>query len=181
MIDSDDVEAASLFAETLTTTLTEPVAGVLRSIEQTRDTLAEAMHVAASVSGRSAPDELPKPSGMPMLDVSEISKKIVIEKPVMLSLLGKGVLTSYIRRKLENEYDRALLEFLSLYANRLRRWMEQSVNALRNAFTAFADVHRAHFEAALASGSADTSAVQNDLRMLREWETVDQESVIGIA
>jgi len=72
-----------------------------------------------------------------------------------------------------------LLEFLSLYANRLRRWMEQSINALRNAFTAFADMQRAHFEAAPDSGSADMSAIQSDLRILREWEAADQESVIG--
>jgi len=116
---------------------------------------------------------------MPTGDVDEISQKIVIEKPAMLSLLGKGMLTSHVRRKLETEYDRALLEFLRLYANRLRRWMEQSINALRTAFTAFADMHRAHFEAVPASGSADTSAVQHDLRMLREWGTTDQESAIG--
>jgi GTP-binding protein EngB required for normal cell division len=179
LVDSDNVEAASIFAETLTTALTEPVGGILRSIEQTRDTLAEAMHVAASVTGRGTPDELPKPSGMPMLDVSEISKKIVIEKPAVLSLLGKGMLTSHVRRKLETEYDRALLEFLSLYANRLRRWMEQSVYALRNAFAESADMHRSQFENAPVSSSPDTSAVQNDLRVLREWESTDQESVVS--
>ena len=98
------------------------------------------------------PDELPKPAGMPVLDVSEISKQIVIEKPAVLSLLGKGMLTSHVRRKVEIEYDRALLGFLSLYANRLRRWMEQNINALRNAFTAFADMHRAHFNTAAVPG-----------------------------
>ncbi|PYJ47982.1 MAG: hypothetical protein DME87_14485 [Verrucomicrobia bacterium] len=57
--------------------------------------------------------------------------------------------------------------------------MEHSINALRNAFAAFADMHRAQFENAPASGSADTSAVQHDLRMLREWGTTYQESAIG--
>jgi GTP-binding protein EngB required for normal cell division len=179
LIESDNVDTASIFAKTLTRMIAEPVAATLRSIEQTREALAKAMEVATSGSGRSAPEELPQPAGMPMVDVSEISQKIVIEKPAVLSLLGKGVLTSHVRRKLENDYDRALLEFLSLYANRLRRWMEQSISALRNAFTAFADMHRAHFEAAPASGSADTSAVPHDLRMLREWGTTDQESAIG--
>jgi hypothetical protein len=113
-----------------------------------------------------------------MLDVTEISAKIVIEKPAVLSLLGKGMVAAHVRRKLENEYDRALLDFLSLYANRLRRWMEQSINALRNAFAAFADMHRAHFEAAPADVS-DTSVVQNDLRILRDWESADQESAVG--
>ena len=118
-----------------------------------------------------APDELPKPAGMPMLDVNKISQKIVIEKPRILSLFGKNVLASQVRRKLESEYDRALLEFLSLYANRLRRWMEQSINALRNAFNEFSDIHRTHFEG--APTPSDTSEIQKDLWILREWETAD--------
>jgi GTP-binding protein EngB required for normal cell division len=179
LIESDNVDTAPIFAETLTRMIAEPVAATLRSIEQTREVLAKAMELAASTSGRSAPEELPQPAGMPMVDVGEISQKIEIQKPAMLSLLGKGMLISHVRRKLETEYDRALLDFLSLYANRLRRWMEQSINALRNAFTAFADMHRAHFEAAPDSGSADMSAIQSDLRILREWEAADQESVIG--
>jgi hypothetical protein len=118
-----------------------------------------------------APDELPKPAGMPMLDVNEISQKIVIEKPRILSLFGKNVLASQVRRKLESEYDRALLEFLSLYANRLRRWMEQSINSLRNAFNEFSDIHRTHFEG--APTPSDTSEIQKDLWILRELETAD--------
>jgi len=55
-------------------------------------------------------------------------------------------MASKIRRQLDEQYDRALLEFLSLYANRLRRWMERSINGLRNAFNAFADIYRANFE-----------------------------------
>ena len=140
LIESDNVDTASIFAETVARMIAEPVAATLRSIEQTREALAKVIALAASASGRSAPEELPQPAGMPMVDVDEISQKIVIEKPAMLSLLGKGMLTSHVRRKLETEYDRAVLEFLSLYANRLRRWMEQSINALRNAFTAFADM-----------------------------------------
>jgi GTP-binding protein EngB required for normal cell division len=178
LMESDDVDAAALFAETLTSMLADPVAGILRSIEETRDVLDEAMQVAASGRDGTAPDELPKPVGMPMLDVSEISNKIVVEKPAVLSLLGKGMVASHVRRKLKSEYDRALLEFLSLYANRLRRWMEQSINALRNAFAAFADMYRVHFEAAPDSGSADMSAIQSDLRILRDWQSADQEPVV---
>ena len=88
-----------------------------------------------------------------------------------------------MRRKLENEYDRALLEFLSLYANRLRRWMEKSINVPRNAFAAFADMNRAQFEDAPFVASFDVSAIQIDLRILSEWEAADQKSlsVIGRA
>src|SRR5439155_10647323 len=179
LIESDNVETGSIFAETLTRMIAEPVAATLRSIEQTRDALAKTMEFAATTSGRNAPEELPQPAGMPMVDIGEISQKIVIQKPAMVSLFGKGILTSHVRRKLENEYDRVLLEFLSLYANRLRRWMEQSINTLRTAFTAFADMHRAHFEAAPASGLSNPSAVQDDLRILRKWATATEESPLG--
>jgi hypothetical protein len=132
------------------------------------------MNVIVSFSGSDVAEELPKPTGMPMMDVNEISRMIAIEKPRVLSLLGKRVLVSHVRRRLENEHDRPLLEFLNLYANRLRRWMEQSIYALRNAFTAFADLHRARFEAAPASvGATNMTAVENDLRILHEWDTAN--------
>ena len=127
------------------------------------------MQLAASASNWAVPEKLPKPAGMPALDIGEISKKIVVEKPSVLSLFGTGMLTSHVRRKLENEYDRALLDFLSLYANRLRRWMEQSINALRTAFTAFADMHRAQFENSQFASSPDSSTIENDLRILQTW------------
>jgi hypothetical protein len=135
------------------------------------------METAVSASGWTVPDELPKPAGMPMLDVGEVAQKMVIEKPRVLSLFGKSAVASYVRRRLENVYDRRLLEFLSLYANRLRRWMEQSINALRNAFNGFSDMHRAHFEAAPAA--SDASDIQKDLWILREWEAADAVPGIG--
>ncbi len=170
LTESDHADASSIFAETLTCMLAEPVAGTLRSLEQTRETLAGAMQFAASASHWAVPEKLPKPAGMPALDVGEISKKIVVEKPSILSLFGTGMLTSHVRRKLENEYDRALLDFLSLYANRLRRWMEQSINALRTAFAAFADMHRAQFENSQFASSPDSSTIENDLRILQSWD-----------
>lgn len=127
LIESGNAHPGSIFSETLKSLIAEPVAATLRSIEQTRSALAKTVETAASASEWSAPDELPKPTGMPMLDINEISQKIMIEKPRLLSLLGKNVLASHVRRKLESEYDRPLLEFLSLYANRLRRWMEQRI------------------------------------------------------
>jgi GTP-binding protein EngB required for normal cell division len=179
LTESDNANAASIFSETLMSLIAEPVAATLRSIEQTRETLAKAMQVAASALGGGTYDELPKPAGMPMLDVNEICQKIVIEKPRMLSLLGKGALASHVRRKLEQQYDRMLLEFLSLYANRLRRWMEHSINALLNGFNAFADVYRARFEAApTAGGSSDRSVIHSDLRILREWDIADEQPEI---
>jgi GTP-binding protein EngB required for normal cell division len=181
LIESGNADVSSFFSETLKSLIAEPAAAPLRSVEQTRSELVKAVETATSASGWTIPDELPKPAGMPMLDVNEISQKMVIERPRVLSLFGKSAVASQVRRKLESEYDRALLEFLSLYANRLRRWMEESINALRNAFNEFSDMHRAHFEAAPAAADlTDISAVQNDLRILREWDTADAAPVIGL-
>jgi GTP-binding protein EngB required for normal cell division len=178
--ESDNADPASIFSETLTQMIAEPVAATLRCIEQTREALTRAMQLAAATSGHSTPDELPKPAGMPMLDVGEISRGIVIEKPLMLLFLGKGAVASNVRRQLDQQYDRALLEFLSLYANRLRRWMEQSINALRNAFNAFVDMYRANFDAAPATAiPADSLVVENDLQILRQWSTASQAAAVS--
>jgi hypothetical protein len=58
--------------------------------------------------------------------------------------------------------------------------MEQSINALRNAFNAFADMYRANFEAAPAAATpADSSVVENDLQILREWNTANQAAAVN--
>ena len=172
LMESDNVDTASIFSDTLTSLIVEPVAATLHSIEETREGLAKAMAIVASASGQDSSEQLPKPTGMPIVDVNEISQRIVIGKPRVLSFLGKGVLAAHVRRKLETQYDRALLEFLSLYANRLRRWMEQSINALRTAFNVFADMYRAHFDgSAFATSPTDSAAIQSDLRILREWDS----------
>src|SRR5262249_21235084 len=76
--------------------------------------------------------------------------------------------------------DRAVLEFLSLYANRLRRWMEQSIAALRDAFNAFADMYRARFEFAPAAAPvADSSAVVRDLQDLRDWNAANHAAAVS--
>jgi len=180
LIESGNADVSLIFSDTLKSLVAEPVAATLRSIEQTRSELVKAVETAASASEWTIADELPKAAGMPMLDVNEISQKMAIEKPRVLSLFGKSAVASQVRRKLESEYDRTLLEFLSLYANRLRRWMEQSINALRNAFNEFSDMHRAHFEATPAAADlTDISAVENDLRILREWDVAEAAPVIG--
>jgi GTP-binding protein EngB required for normal cell division len=173
--DSAEADAASIFSETLTQMIAEPEAATLRCIEQTRDELTMAMQLVAATSGHGTPDELPRPTGLPTLDLQEISQRILIEKPRVLLLLGKRAVAANVQRQLERQYDRALFEFLSLYANRLRRWMEQSIAALRNAFNAFADMYRAHFDAVpVASGLSEDSAIQDDLRILREWDTANE-------
>lgn len=170
LLESDTANTGEVFGATLTRTLAGPVAGVLRAVEETRDSLLHALQIAASVSSGPATEDLPKPTGMPALDAVEFSKQVQIEKPVVVSLLGKTALAAHVRRKLENDCDRALFDFLNLYANRLRRWMEQSINAMRTAFAASADVQRAQLGTEQFAGPADHASIENDVRLLRNWE-----------
>ena len=62
----------------------------------------------------------------------------------------------------------------------LRRWMEQSIADLRNAFNAFADIYRVRCESAPATAAcADSSAVEHDLHILREWNAANYAHAVG--
>jgi len=48
--------------------------------------------------------------------------------------------------------------------------MEQSIQALRNAFNAYADIYRAQFlPAPPSTDSPDKQALQHDLQTLSDW------------
>lgn len=177
LLESESANLGAVFGAVLTRILAPPVADVLHAVESTRDSLQRALQSAATFSSAVATDDLPKPTGMPALDAGEFSKQLQIEKPTIMSLLGQSALAGHIRRKLENEYDRALFDFLNLYANRLRRWMEQSVKALRNAFAATADLQRAQLGNTQPETAANREGITNDLRTLHDWEmhgTIEQ-------
>jgi hypothetical protein len=63
LTESEEVDAASIFSETVTRLIAERVAAPLRSIEQTRDALAEAMQVAAAASGQALRTSYPNRLG----------------------------------------------------------------------------------------------------------------------
>jgi hypothetical protein len=51
---------------------------------------------------------------------------------------------------------------------------------LRNAFNAFADMYRAHFESTPAAAApADSSAVEHDIQMIREWNTANHADAVS--
>lgn len=173
LLESDAVNSGEIFGTTLAGMLAEPVADTLHFLEQTRQTLTYALQLARrKPEGVTLTEELPKLSGMPALDASEIANQIQIEKPALLSLLGTSALRAHVRRRLENEFDGLLFDFLNLYANRLRRWMEQSIKAMRSAFAASADMQRAQFSFPQPDDAMD---VTSDLRILRKWESAGKD------
>lgn len=168
---SDSPDTGKVFGEAITRELAEPVVATLRSLEQTREMVLQAMQLADADSLQSISEELPKPFGMPTLDVSEISEQVQIERPPVVSLFGKTALSAYVGRRLESEYGSVLFEFLSLYTSRLRRWMEQSIKTMRTVFSARADMQRAQSDGGQSASPADRVALERDLQTLRNWES----------
>ena len=173
LLESETPNVSEVFGATVANVLSEPVGSVLRAVEEMRDSLQQAVQIAAVNSPTATTaEELSKPTGMPALDVSEFTRQIQIEKPAVLSLLGKTALTGYVRRKLEIDYDRAIYDLLNLYGNRLRRWMEQSIHTMRTAFSATADVIRAHSGVGVIAEGQDRRTIESDLESLKNWDRV---------
>lgn len=167
---SDKADPRRAFATSLTGALADPVAATLHFLEQTRETVLHAIRSGdATTPADVLESEIPKPSGMPPLDADAIADEVKIEKPAVISLLGKAALAAHVRRKLEGEFDHKLFEFLSVYANRLRRWMEQSLKVMRAAYTVRADMQRAQI-APDAAADGDSSSLKKDVQLLEEWE-----------
>jgi GTP-binding protein EngB required for normal cell division len=169
-LESDNADPREAFATTLTQVVADPVAAVFHFIEQTRETVLNAIRAAEAGSSESIDEELRKPTGMPPLDAAAIANDVQIEKPAVISLLGQTALAAHVRRKLEGRFDRHLFEFLSSYASRLRRWMEQSIKTLRADFDALADMQRAHLAPGEAIGPEQQETLRNDLQLLQNWE-----------
>jgi hypothetical protein len=167
--EGDSADPASTFCETLSRMVAESVSATLRAVEETREELSRIMKLVATASNQLSPDELPTAAGLPAFDASEFATKIDIVKPAVLSLFGTSAVAANVRRQLEQQINRDLFEFLSLYSNRLRRWMEQTLAAMRKTFVAATDIHRAQFEGGQIDVSTDASAIENDLRMLQNW------------
>lgn len=86
----------------------------------------------------------------------------------MLAFLGKIALTLCVRRQLEKQLAHTLTELLKFYTKRLRKWMEQMLGAMRNAFSAARDVYRAKLASA-DTPSWNASEIERDLQMLQKW------------
>lgn len=165
---SDSANVQEIFSKALNQMVGGAVSACLEAIEATREELMRGLQAAAQTSGQPITEELPKATGLPVFDAMEITGKIGIQRPAMLSFLGTTALVPYVRRQLEKQLDRTLSEFLSLYANRLRKWMEQMLFAMRDAFAVAADAYRAQLGPADAN-AIDASAMESDLRILQDW------------
>lgn len=171
LVESQDADPREKFATAITHVLAEPVAAILHLVEQTRETVERSIDAMVPRSPNLLNDELPKPAGLPPLDAAPIANLIKINKPVVLTLFGKTALTGYVRRKLGTKVEQNLFEFLSGYSNRLRRWAEQSIKELREAYDARTGLRRALLTASGTVNPVSQQALHDDLEILQHWES----------
>ena len=166
--ESSTVDIRQIFADTLNGIVSEAVRHCLQTIEQTREELLRRIRTATGASNAELSEDLPKVTSLPAFEGSELTRHIEIERPAMLSLLGKTALTPYVRRQLEKQLEHTLTEFLTFYANRLRKWMEQMLVAMHDAFEVACDAHRAKFSPP-DMPAWNASEMERDLQILQNW------------
>jgi GTP-binding protein EngB required for normal cell division len=166
--ESNTADFRRIVADALNGIISDAARQSLEAIEETREELMRRLRTAASASNQELTEELPRPAGLPTFDSTELTHNISLQRPGLLSFFGTTALTPYVRRQLEKQSDHKLTEFLSLYANRLRKWMEQMLIAMHDAFTAASDSYRDQLGPADAP-TPNTSEMERDLRILENW------------
>ena len=113
------------------------------------------------------------PAGAPIPGLTPLIDRLNLNRPALLSKLGKRLIHRHIRQQLETELEPAMTELLSRYRRQLREWFGKSMVELRDGFAARADVYRAQLEgrASPAGPAAAKADLEADLLVLQNWGT----------
>jgi hypothetical protein len=116
-------------------------------------------------------DQLPVPTGLPVLDPKPVADKLVLQKPVLLATLGQRLLRRYIRPRLKDQIGPALADLLSLYRHQLRTWFQEALAESREAYTSTAGVYSARLEHRRSEPISPESSerVKKDIQELENW------------
>jgi len=151
---------------------------VHQSIEGVRSQLSEALRQAQAAAGsrneraQASSEELPTPAGLPMFDVASQTQNLALEKPSLVSLLGKRALLRFAESRISEQLNESLSEFLKLAGTRLEIWHAEQLAGLRAVFEARAGIYRTVLtQGQPAAITPETEAqVRADLAVLEKWE-----------
>jgi GTP-binding protein EngB required for normal cell division len=162
--------AAEIVSDSLNRIVSSQGAKCVAALAQVREQLAQALQSAyrASRVTREPPEALPEAGGLPLIDVSPVSRMIAIKKPVLLPIFGGAVLRSYLRRQLKQQLGDALSEFLGLAGKQLEQWYQRALAELQKAFAASAGIYQAQFQQ-VSDAAPDESELHKDLDVLKRW------------
>ena len=159
--------AAEIVSGSLSQMVSSQGAKCVATLAQVREQLAQTMqtaHRALRVSGE-PPEALPEAGGLPLIDVSPVSRRITFKKPMLLPIFGRAVLRRYVRQQLKQQLGDALPEFLGLAGKQWEQWYRRALTELREGFAANAGIYRAHFEQ-LSGATTGAADIQKDLDAL---------------
>jgi GTP-binding protein EngB required for normal cell division len=151
--------------------LSEQSAAFVRSVEEVRRDLARVLKKASVAFGSSgeAPEELPEPSGLPMVDLAQLTERVQLRKPL---LPGKFALRRFAESRLLTQLGAEMSELMRTTGSRLEDWHRQAVEDLRKAFDRFAARDRAKIAQAetVELESGNVPKIEADLAILERWE-----------
>ncbi len=174
--DSTAVDPAETFSTTATRLVAEQSAKSRPHTERVRAQLAEILQSAVEIipSAKSAFQELPTPTGLPLPDPSAVAQKLTLRRPAILALFGRVALRHHLRTKLGEQVGPEHYDFLGLYRQRLSLWAKETFAAVETAFSASAEIlcaQLAQRSPAPPAESADArECLRRDISLLESWE-----------
>jgi len=162
--------AAEMVSGSLSQMVSSQGAKCVATLAQVREQLAQTLqtaHRASRVSGE-PPEALPEAGELPLLDVSPVSRRITLKKPMLLPIFGQAVLRSYVRQQLKQQLGDTLSEFLGLAGRQWEQWHRRELAELQEAFAASAGIYQAQFQQLSGATSGETE-FQKDLDILKRW------------
>ncbi|MGA9778310.1 MAG: dynamin family protein [Limisphaerales bacterium] len=162
--------AAEIVSDSLSQIVSSQGAKCVAALAQVREQLAQTLQSAhrASRVTREPPEALPEASGLPLIDVSPVSRRITLKKPMLLPIFGQAVLRSYVRQQLKQQLGDAFSEFLGLAGKQWEQWYRRALAELQRTFAASAGIYQAQLQQLSGTASGE-SELQKDLDVLKSW------------
>ena len=166
--DGKSMNPANIFSASLSRVVAAQGVKCQDSLVKIRQELAQTLELAHRTSSATRePEELPKASGLPLVDPVSVCHALVLKRP-LLAIFGKAVLQNYLRRRLRAQLAGGLPDFLDLAGKALHQWYQNKLGELAEAFGADAGIYRAQF-GQLSGAAGGEFDIQKDLDILMNW------------
>jgi GTP-binding protein EngB required for normal cell division len=147
--------------------------GIAAALAQLRTELADALGEAARVVPGYAAADLPRISGLPVIDPSVLAGRLVLTRS-LLGGLGTGGRRRAIAAQMRSQLFPAVRQALDSYRQRLIAWSRSIIAEQRRSFDAQAEVVRLRLPVSAGAAAAPTgeklAAMERDLALLAGWE-----------
>jgi len=165
--DRSVVDSSQILALTITELLAQPVARMEEEYHRIRNQALHALERAEKTLPQGLRLELPRASGMPPLDPASVAQKLQAKRPALTIVPSLLLVKWQLHRKLRRQVLLDLTGFLDLYATQVRNWLRESVDALKKAYEAAADLYRIQLQNGEIPGAQDRLQMSADLDRLK--------------